>query len=75
MYIKVRVIPEIKKEYVKKIKDDTYEVAVKEKREQNRANRRMLTLMAGELGMAENKIRIVSGHHSQNKIISIVEDS
>lgn len=73
MYIKIRVIPEIKKEYTKKIKEDTYEIAVKEKREGNRANKRMIELLARKLKIFPTKIRIISGHHSQNKIVSILE--
>lgn len=71
MFIKVRVFPDIKKQHVEKIKENVYEVAVKAKREQNAVNKRMIALMARELVVSENKIRIVSGHHQQNKIIII----
>ena len=39
MYIKVRVFPKSKKEEIKKISDNHYEIKVKEKAERNEANK------------------------------------
>jgi len=71
MYIKIRVHAGVGKEYIEKVKDDTYEIAVKEKRVEGRANKRALTLLAKELSLPQSAVRIISGHHSPNKIVSI----
>ena len=69
MYIRLRVTPHAKKELVNKIADDHYDIAVKEPAEQNRANRRVLEIMKEQL--ATPRIRLVSGHHSNSKIINV----
>ncbi len=71
MYIKIRVSAGAKKESVRKRSEDHFEVSVKEEARQNMANRRMIEVMAGELGVPKERIRIVSGHHSPSKIISV----
>lgn len=72
MYIKVKILPGARKEQVNKVgKDDNivYKIDVKEKAEGNRANKRLLEIMKGLYPKAE--IRLISGHHSRSKIISI----
>ncbi|PCI20175.1 hypothetical protein COB64_02590 [Candidatus Wolfebacteria bacterium] len=58
---------------VKKISasEDTYEVAVKLKTERNMANKRLIEMMASELCIPQKNIRIISGHHSRSKILSV----
>jgi len=73
MYIKVKVIPASKKESVVKKGEDRYTIAVREKAEQNRANKRMLELLAQELNTPLGNIRIINGHHSPSKLLSIRE--
>ena len=72
MYIKVRVVPESKKESVEKIGEDTYLVRVRAKKERNMANKRLLELMSKYFKINPGAVRIVSGHHSQNKIIDLI---
>ncbi len=74
MYIKVHVVTGAKKELIIKKANDLYEVSVREPAEQNLANRRVLELIARELGIPYGKARIVSGHHSPSKILSIMTD-
>jgi uncharacterized protein YggU (UPF0235/DUF167 family) len=71
MYIKVKVTPNARKESFEKIKVDTYKMSVREKAEMNMANRRVTELLAENLGLPINKIRLISGHHSPSKIFSI----
>ena len=71
MYIKVRVIAGAKKEVFKEKSPDHFEVSVKEPAEQNRANRRVISLF--ETHFKLSGIRLVSGHHSPSKILSIPE--
>lgn len=71
MYIKVRVSAGAKKELFAKVSDDSFLVSVKELAEQNLANRRVLGLVALHFGINPKQIRIISGHHSPGKILSI----
>jgi uncharacterized protein YggU (UPF0235/DUF167 family) len=69
MYLKIKVIPDAKQEKVEKLSDDSWRVWVKVPAENNAANTRVLELVRSEF--PSTSIRIVSGHHSPSKIISI----
>jgi uncharacterized protein YggU (UPF0235/DUF167 family) len=69
MYLKIRVVPDAKKEKVEKVSDDTYHVWVQVPAENNAANARVLELLRVEYPNLPS--RIVSGHHSPSKIVSI----
>ena len=71
MYIRVSVSAGAKKEVFKQVKNDSFLAAVKDPPEQNRANKRVLELVATHFGILPKQIRIVSGHHSPGKILSI----
>ncbi len=71
MYIKVRVQAGAKKEVLQKISKTSYKLAVKEPAENNRANKRVLELMAEQFGIAKNKVRIINGHQSPSKMLSV----
>lgn len=73
MYVKVRVTAGAKKESVLRIGENRFDIAVKEKAEQNQANRRVMEIIAREFTIRKGGVRIVSGHHSPSKIISIEE--
>lgn len=70
-YIKVKVFAGAKKESFEQKSEDHFEVAVKEKAERNLANRRVIELVAKHLKVPTGKIRIISGHHSFSKMLSI----
>lgn len=69
MHIKVRVTAGAKKEIFKKINEDTFEISVKEKAEGNRANGRMIELVAQNFAIEKGVIKIITGHHSSRKIL------
>ena len=71
MYIKVRVTPDAKRETVEQDSPDHFTVSVKEPAEQNRANKRVIALMAEHFHLPTGKVRIISGHHSGGKILNI----
>lgn len=71
MQIKVKVIPDSKKEVVKKESDTTYRIMVKEPAERNQANLRIKELLLTELGLKKGQLRMISGHRSTSKIFSI----
>jgi uncharacterized protein YggU (UPF0235/DUF167 family) len=69
MYIKVKVIPDSKHEKVEQLKDDEYRIWVKEPAEHNSANTKVLSLIRDMFPGVS--VRIISGHHSPSKILSI----
>ncbi len=69
MYIKVKVITESRKEEIKKVKDDHYDISIREKAENNKANNRILEIFRDLYPNVS--IKIISGHHSPSKILSI----
>lgn len=69
MYLKIKVIPDSKIEKVEQLKHDEYRVWVKAPAENNKANTRVLELMR-EL-YPNKRIRLVSGHTSPSKVISV----
>ena len=71
MYIKVRVVAGSKKEEVILEKPNYYKIFVREKAKQNMANNRILEIIAGEYKLKPNQVRIVSGHHSPSKLLSV----
>jgi len=71
MYIKVKVEAGAKKEDIKKKNKDTYIISVRQKAERNMANKRVCEIMAGLFHIPIKNIRIISGHQSPSKILSI----
>ena len=72
MLIKVKVSANAKKESVVKKSNDLFKISVKEPKERGQANKRVLELVRKYFTMYTiGSIKIVSGHHAQNKIINI----
>ncbi len=71
MYIRVRVVADARKESFEQVSEDSFLVSVKDPAEQNRANTRVLELVAIHLGIKAKQIRIISGHHSPGKILNV----
>ncbi len=71
MYIKVRVLADAKKEIFHEVSPDHFRVSVCEPAEQNRANRRVIAIFEEHFDVCG--IRLISGHHSPSKILSIPE--
>lgn len=69
MYVKVRVTTKAKKEKLEQKSKDHFVISVKEPAEANLANRRVLAMIKDFLGV--KNIKIVSGHHSPSKILSV----
>ncbi len=71
MYIKVRAKTEAKLEKMIKKSKDYFEISVREKPKMNMANKKILEMVAKHFVIPVGKVRIVSGHHSPSKILSI----
>ncbi len=71
MYIRVRVSADAKKEIFETNSGDSFLISVKEPAEGNRANTRVLEIVARHFEIEPKQIRIISGHHAPGKILSI----
>jgi len=71
MYIKVRVTAGVKRESIEKLSDDHFKIGVKEPAQKNRANKRVIELLAEYFRVPVHRVRIVNGHHHPSKLISI----
>jgi uncharacterized protein (TIGR00251 family) len=69
MYIKIKVKTEAKKELITRVSEDHYELSLKEKAERNMANNRILEIFRSIF--PNTSVRIISGHTSPSKIISV----
>lgn len=68
MLIRVKVFPNEKKEMVTKQSADSFEVKVKAKAERGQANRAVRSILADFLDLPEQKLRLVRGGKSRNKL-------
>lgn len=71
MYIKIKVTAGAKKEKLNQISEDHFEISVREKAERNMANSRIREMIADFFGVSVGKTKIISGHHSPGKILSV----
>jgi uncharacterized protein YggU (UPF0235/DUF167 family) len=69
--VKVRVVADAKREKVTKDAKGEFHIEVREPAEQNRANIRVREIIAAAYGTTAWKVRIVSGHRSPKKVMSI----
>jgi uncharacterized protein YggU (UPF0235/DUF167 family) len=75
MYIRVKAFPGSKKESVERIGESEYAIHIKEKAERNMANKRIIEIIAETYEVSSKRVRIINGHHSPTKLISIIDDS
>jgi uncharacterized protein YggU (UPF0235/DUF167 family) len=71
MYVRVKVTSGAKKEMVTKVSDTEFQIAVREPRERNLANRRVRTLVAEAYQVMEGNVRLISGHRSPIKVFDV----
>ena len=71
MYIKVTVTPGARKETIARSGDTAFVISVKEPAAQNHANTRVRELLAQHFNITRAQVRILTGHRSRSKMISI----
>lgn len=71
MMIEVRAKPGSKGEYVKKLSDEVYEVAVKEPAEKGRANNRIVELLGEHFGVPKSRVVLIRGKTSKMKLFQV----
>jgi len=68
--MKIKIHPGSSQEKIVNIGNDNYDVWIREKPIENKANISIIKLFKKELGL---KIKIVSGFSSKNKVVEIIE--
>jgi uncharacterized protein YggU (UPF0235/DUF167 family) len=71
MYIHVHSFPKARTEKVIEKSPDHFDIHVREVAERNMANMRICELVAGHFGVSRGNVRIINGHHSTSKLLSI----
>jgi len=72
MLIKVKVFPETKKQEIIKKSKNSFEIKVKERPLQGQANKAVMNLLSLYFKIPINKIRLVKGGKTRNKIFKIL---
>lgn len=71
--IRIKAFPNAKKPAIEEIAPQVLRVFVREDAQQNRANDAVIRTVAEYYNLPRNKLRMISGHHKQSKIIQILE--
>jgi uncharacterized protein (TIGR00251 family) len=71
MLIKVKAKPKSKKEGVKKLAENYFEVRVNAPPEKGRANERIRELLAEYFNLPKSKVKLVGGETSKEKVFEI----
>jgi len=74
MYINVKVITNTKTAQITQLKPLYYKAKVKSAPEKGRANIELINLLAKHFDCRKSDIRIISGHRSPEKLISIPQE-
>ena len=70
-HLRVIVTAGARREVVEEKKNGTVYIKVKEPAEANKANHRVRSIIAERVGVAVANVRILTGHHSKSKLLSI----
>jgi uncharacterized protein (TIGR00251 family) len=70
-HIKVKVYPDAAKEEIMKISENSFRVFLRESPQRGMANKRLLHILKSSIDPPPKKLRIVSGEHSQSKVVEI----
>ncbi|MEO8637363.1 MAG: DUF167 domain-containing protein [Candidatus Taylorbacteria bacterium] len=71
MYIKVRAQAGVTREKIIEKSMTHFEICVKEMPIRNLANKRIIEIISKKFKVPPNKVRIISGHRSPSKILSV----
>ncbi len=73
MYLKIKIHPSSKRDSVEKKADDSFEVFVRAKPVEGKANDSMLELLSDFLKVPRSRLRLVKGGMTRNKIVERLE--
>lgn len=71
MIIEVKVKPNSKREYVKRLDEKRFEVGVSSPPIEGKANKRLIELLSEFFDVPKGSIRVLKGERSRNKIVEI----
>ena len=71
--IRVKAFPDAKKFHIEETAPQTLRIFVREEAQRNMANTAVLEAVADFYKIPRNKLRLISGHQGQNKMIQIME--
>jgi len=71
MFIRIKIFPGCKKTEIIKKSENNFEIKVKEKPLQGRANKAVIKELSNLFKIGEKDIRIIKGHKRRNKILEI----
>jgi uncharacterized protein YggU (UPF0235/DUF167 family) len=71
--IRIKAFPDFKKATIEETAPKVLRVFVREDAKQNRANDAVIRAVAEYYNIPRNKLRMISGHMKQSKIIQILE--
>lgn len=71
MEVRVKVIPNTRKESLEEGRDGRLIVALRAPREEGQANARLLEVLAHYFAVPVNDVRIVRGHQRSSKVIDV----
>jgi len=71
MYIHTKVIAGAREEKFEQKNTDHFLISVKEKAKNNLANTRVIEMIALHFKIPKNKVRIINGHHTPTKLLSV----
>ena len=72
MKINIRVKLKAKVERLQRVDEEHFEAFIKEPPIEDRANRRLICLLADYFGVSSSRVRIIAGNKSRNKTVEIV---
>ncbi|MEO0138760.1 MAG: DUF167 domain-containing protein [candidate division WOR-3 bacterium] len=71
MIIEVKVKPNSKREYVKRLDENRFEVGINSPPIDGRANKRLIELLSDFFGIPKDNIKILRGEKSRNKVVEV----
>lgn len=71
--VRIKAFPNAKKPAIEETAPQVLRVFVREDPKQNRANNAVIRAVADYYSIPKNKLRMISGHMMQNKMIQILE--
>ncbi len=74
MKIRVKVKPNAKKDEIKKIENNYYEVRVTVVPEKGKANKRVVEMLSKHFKVPKSKIKLLRGETSREKVFEILND-
>ena len=74
MYVRVKAKTGAKKDKIRCISKTTFEISVKEKPIKNRANQRIIEVLASHLRIPSKSVRLINGHHGPSKMYIVDKD-